>query len=81
MSFEIQNMSRVVICSYIRPFLYRQLFSINKSFSYEKRVTIQSYTKLTHSNYPQLRRNENKLQMYEPVYQFPFNLCNLSLSL
>jgi len=33
MSFEIQKMSRVVIIDYARQFLYRQLLSINKSFS------------------------------------------------
>jgi len=33
MSFEIQKMSRVVISGYVRRFLYRQLLSINKSFS------------------------------------------------
>ena len=33
MSFEIQKMFREVISGYVRRFLYRQLLSINKSFS------------------------------------------------
>lgn len=52
----------------------RQLLSISSIFLYGKRVTIQSYWKLTLKQSVSIRRNEQQVLMYESVHHFTFIL-------